>query len=223
MKDLINFGHKTLTLSKIVAIGINNLIPILGVYFLGWHIYYVVFLMWLEIVILSIVSLCKTIAAQSMPIVGSLDENLVFGKWSKARTVFFSVVYYPIILFGLGSLLYLVDESMPVEQLLLGSFSSSGSLYPLLSMLFTYGIVFYVDFIVSGKYKTSMPQKEAENGILYIIVGIMTIFTGAYISGGESSSVPPIVRLVGIVVFKIFIELTYLLENKSNATMTSVD
>lgn len=125
---------------KFITILLSNLIPVIGVLFLGWSIHALLLLYWMESVIVGLFNLLKMILAQ-----GSFVPN----KTGKTGLIVFFMLHYFGFMIGLGIFISIVAIPGMIHENGIPDF-------PLIltGIFISYGAGFVTEYIMSGEYKT---------------------------------------------------------------------
>jgi hypothetical protein len=177
---------------------ITNLIPAFCVLFLGWDAFTVVFLYWLENVVVGIFNVARLATAQGQP--GKAGASIKF------FLIPFFCVHYGLFTFVHGVF---------VVALLGGNFQNPGAPFAippidwvvwlvLIAFVYEHGSTFYRDFIKSGKYRQTHPAMQ-----MFAPYGRIVVLHLAILGGGFLLVLVGLPRLTVLllVAFKIVYEL----------------
>ena len=201
-----------------------NLVPLGGVLFFGWSAFEVVFLFWVENVIIGFYNVLKMLTFGLMSrTVGVMPKAVVFGG-TVFLTAFF-VVHYGMFCSGHGffviALLGRGELSLQGDWGFLASYSIAWRLartslgYAMLSLLLSHGFSFYENFLKGREYERVSAQQLMAAPYSRIVVLHLAIIFGAMLVLAFKS---PVGILLVLVVMKIVLDLKFhLSERKRNA------
>jgi hypothetical protein len=181
---------------------VTNLIPIYGVLFMGWQVFPVMFLFWIENVIIGVSNVLKML----------LSSPGNFGQWvAKAFMIPFFCVHY-----GMFTLVHGI-----FILVFFGGYSQQGSLMPgfsdvfnligtlqigaaVLALILSHTVSFVSNYIGKGEYKTAgLAELMAQPYGRVIILHITIIFGGFLVMALGS----PVVGLVLLIALKTFVDI----------------
>ncbi len=194
-----------------VVMILANVVPVVGVFFFDWDAFDVVFLYWLENVVIGVFSVLKIVMAsgsfadmadfgpmrwkrKSLPpaVKAGLDQSLANTKLPSGAKLFmvpFFIVHYGFFTFIHGMFvifLFKMDWSSPGADpfdMMRSAFDfSSWILWVALgSLVVEHGRSFWVDYIGSGRYRTTSPVVQMFSPYGRIVVMHLAIMAGGFL------------------------------------------
>lgn len=179
----------------LIPLIIANAVPLYGVIFDEWSIFRVFFLFWIETAIIGLYNGFKILKVSGPLSIFLIPFFIVhFGGFMFVHLLFIRS------LFGGESLAHnAFSTSLP---LLLES--CEGLWLPIILLLLSHGISFYVNFILGGEYKNSNPKKQMASPYARVIVMHITIIFGGWITMGFKN---PMGALSLLVIGKIILDI----------------
>jgi hypothetical protein len=181
-----------------LALIVSNSVPLFGVWFLGWDLSLIMFLYWLENVVIGILNVFKIINARGpqVPAQAKPDDVAMnkFGKWSLAG---FFLLHYGIFTFVHGIFVFVLFglPKMPLTSLLI----------PFASLLLSHIFSYFTNYLGEGEYLKNSPDVFFMQPYSRVIILHLTIiFSAFFIIGVAGSKTIPILLLV---VFKTVVDL----------------
>jgi hypothetical protein len=229
VERLVAWYRVSSSVGAVVALVVANLIPLVGVLFLGWNVWTILLLYWLENGVVGIYNVAKMLRAEG-PETGD-TRFLVNGRpassMSRASLVPFFVMHYGIFWVVHGVFVVL----MPV----FGMAGSDGSaspwildgvapltiLFALVALTISHGVSFWFNYIGRGEYRRTTPSGQMFAPYGRLVVLHITIIVGAFAIGFTGA---PESAVVILVVLKIVLDLgLHLAEHRpgSAATLTA--
>lgn len=181
--------------SSVLSLIFANLIPIFGVLLFGWSLFPIMFLYWLENIVIGIFNVIRMVRAEkSMP---EGQKDLKFGGKPYDPSMKKSVIFFFIVHYGLFTFVHGMFVSFLFGP---ANISSAGVVAGFLSLLISHYISYRTNFIGKNEYKNlSAPdlffQPYKRIFVLHITIlfgGIFTKFLGV-----------PIIALLILIVLKI--------------------
>jgi len=187
---------------SVIAIILTNLVPIYGVLFMGWQVFPVMFLFWIENVIIGVSNVFTMLA--------SAPGN--FGQWvGKLFLIPFFCVHYGMftLVHGILILTFFGGFNQPGTVMpgfsdvfrLVGTLQIGGAV---LALVLSHTISFITNYIGNGEYKTATLQELMVQPYGRVIILHLTILIGGFLVMALGS---PIVGLIILIVLKTFIDL----------------
>lgn len=152
-----------------IALIIGNLVPIIGVLFFEWQLFWLVLLYWLENLVIGVFNVFKMLTCRG-------SESFVQRIF---MTIFFSF-HYGMFCFGHGT--FVVDlfgddlDSIPAALALI---VEHGLQFALLALIVSHGFSFIQNFLIRGESKNSSVSEVMFSPYKRIIVLHMFIIFGA--------------------------------------------
>lgn len=188
-KLLADFQFTPATFSLIVL----NLVPLVGVFWFGWDAATIVFLYWLENIVIGLLNIPKIMACQDGP-----------GKRNKIFLPAFFAVHYGG--FCLGHYLFLkaAYKSLPNFETFIPALLNPVLFWSLLGLTLSHIISMFVNFYGKGEYKTRTANKQmfipyTRIALLHVVI-ILSGFVA--LAAGQGTAI-----LLLLVLFKIGFDL----------------
>ncbi len=203
---------------SVIAIILTNLVPIYGVLFMGWQVFPVMFLFWMENVIIGVSNVFKMLV--------SSPGN--FGQWmSKVIMIPFFCVHY-----GMFTLVHGI-----LILTLFGGFNHPGSVMPgfsavfgligtlqiggaVLALILSHTLSFITNYIGNGEYKTATLSELMVQPYGRVIILHLTILIGGFLVMALGS---PIIGLILLIALKTFIDLKSHIKQHNTGKATKND
>ncbi len=157
----------------VIALIVMNLIPLIGVFQFGWDAATIVFLYWLENVIIGLLNIPKIMACAGGESPRRSLGGLIY------LSVFFSF-HYGLFCFGHYMFLQSTYESLPEFGNIFSALFSPILFWSLLGLTLSHIVSMFVNFLGRGEYKTRSPN--AQMFLPYsriVLLHIVIIFSGA--------------------------------------------
>lgn len=182
----------------VIALIVMNLIPLIGVFYFGWDAGTIVFLYWLENVIIGLLNIPKIISCQGGP--GSRRSS----TGGLAYLSVFFAFHYGMFCFGHYFFLQSTYRSLPNFEEILPALLSPVLFWSLLGLALSHVVSMLVNFYGRGEYKSRSPN--AQMFIPYsriVLLHIVIIFSGfVAVAAGQGTA-----TLLLLVVLKIIFDL----------------
>lgn len=206
-----------------------NVVPLAGVLFLGWSTFEVVFLFWVENVIIGFYNVLKmlTFGLLAKPVSGMPQAVVAAG------TIFlmaFFVVHYGMFCSGHGffvvALLGKGEVSVQGDSGFLAAYSVAWRLarsslgYAMLSLLLSHGFSFYENFLKGREYERVSAQQLMAAPYRRIVVLHVAIIVGGMLALMLKS---PMGVLFVLVVMKIILDLKFHLSERTRSAKAPGD
>ncbi len=187
---------------SVISLISANIFPVIGVIFLGWNVFLLLFLFWMENVVIGFYTVLKMLFASTTNFTGVI---------AKVTTIPFFCVHYGIftavhgifvfILFGSG----ILDESafpdgVKLWQLVMSSQVGIGGLI----LLISHGFSFFHNYIGGGEYKTSTVNELMGQPYGRVVILHLTIIFGGFLMMMLGS---PVAGLLFLIVLKTAIDI----------------
>jgi hypothetical protein len=203
-------GIAELTRPSVATLLIANVLPLFGVLFLGWKIFPLLVLFWLENVIVGIFNVFKMlVASPSSP-----------GQWAaKVFTIPFFCVHYGIFTLVHGIFVFVLfggvfmqgaefPDAANVAQAI-GGFQIG---WAILALFLSHLVSFIFNYIGKGEYKQSKVNDLMAQPYGRVVILHVTILAGGFLIGALGS---PIFALLILIVLKTVIDIqAHLREHK---------
>ncbi len=188
------FPQDRSSLFSLVPLVIVNIIPLVGVLFLDWSLFQVLFLYWVESGVIGVYNIFKLI---------------IVARLSSIIAVPFFIIHYS--LFMLIHLLFIIVLFAP--DLRSDSLFPSGAVIvtllgrnvvPVLLLFISHGVSFFWNFIKGREYENTDVRKQMNAPYERVLIMHFTIIFGSWLvfSFGK-----PVLGVVFLIVFKTFIDV----------------
>ncbi|HEY6162481.1 MAG TPA: DUF6498-containing protein [Bacteroidia bacterium] len=169
--------------SSRVALLLNNLLPLVGVLFLGWSGMEVLLLYWVESVVacsFEFLKMIRIMVYKKQTGAGAGNGTVTFFIAGFVYCLFLFAQYLAIIFFGIFA--FELQRS-DLSSGLFGLFASRPALLvPVFSTLLTYSIVYVRDFIRGGQYRHSELQEFIFAPVKRIMIIQFSVLGGGFIA-----------------------------------------
>ena len=215
-KLLTAFRFTPATISLLVM----NLIPLVGVFWFGWDAAMIVFLYWLENVIIGLLNIPKILSCRT-PSGGRSGRRESLGSLMFLSGFF--AFHYGMFCYGHYMFLSFTYETLPAWAGITSALFSPLLFWSLLGLALSHFISMLVNFYGKGEYKTRSPNKQMFMPYSRIVIlHVVIIFSGALaVAMGQG-----LAMLVLLVLIKIGFDLAaHLVEHseKENLIAPSVN
>ena len=188
------FANFQFTPAAIALIGMN-LIPLVGVFWFGWDAGTIVFLYWLENVIIGLLNIPKILSCRGGPadrpnLRESLGGLIFLGG-------FFSA-HYGLFCFGHYMFLSSTYETVPDWEKIIPALSGSVLIWSLLGLAFSHGISMFVNFYGKGEYKTRTPNKQMFMPYTRILILHVVIVFSSLLAVALGEGLATLVMLIAV-------------------------
>jgi hypothetical protein len=186
---------------SVVALLAANLAPIYGVFVLGWEVFPLILLFWLENVIVGVFNILKIICARPA------DRLWWVGK---AFLVPFFTVHYGGFTFVHGVFVFAVfgGDGTTASALSMSSawqtIRSTGVLLAALALLASHGFSFVTNYLGGGEFRNADPKQLMMQPYARVVVLHLTIIFGGFVMMALGS---PRAGLVLLVALKVAVDL----------------
>ena len=195
-----------------LAIGVlivSNSLPIFGVLFLEWNLFSILFLYWLENIVVGMYAMLRIWRAE-LPPKAPIKVTKITGEtyiYKVSAYLSFFLVHYGMFTFVHGIFIYMMF--MPFFE------SLDWVLIAFLGLFVSHGISHFKNFVGNQEYLSTSPDKEMLAPYKRVVVMHLTIIAGGFFVTEVGS---PIYAIVILVLLKIFIDLSsHLSEHKKYA------
>ena len=179
----------------VLALVTMNLIPLVGVFWFGWDAGTIVFLYWLENVIIGLLNVPKMLSCQ-------LAAKSNPRKWANfggaiVLSGFFSF-HYGMFCFGHYKFLSGIYETLPVWEKILPSIFSPILFWSLLGLTFSHAISMLVNFYGKGEYKTRSASAQMFMPYSRIMLLHIVIIFGGLLAVVMGQGLATLMLLIGL-------------------------
>jgi hypothetical protein len=233
VERLVAWYRVSSSVGAVVALILANLIPLAGVLFLGWNVWAILLLYWMENGVVGVFNVLKILRAEGQEATdgsGPLVNGRAASSMSKAALVPFFVIHYGMFwvvhgifvvtlpLFGMMGDLAGGDAEMPgvlegVQPLAIG--------FALIALTVSHGVSYRFNYIGRGEYRRATPSGQMFAPYGRLVVLHITIIFGAL---AISLTGAPAAAVVILVVLKIMLDLgLHLAEHRPRGTDATAD
>ena len=187
---------------SVIAIIITNLIPIYGVLFMGCQVFPVIFLYWIENVIIGISNVLKMLlSSPGSP--GQWVAKFFMIPFFCVHYGMFTLVHGIFILVFFGGYMKSGSPMPGISDLLnlIGSLQIGGAV---LALMLSHTVSFITNYIGNGEYKQASLSDLMAQPYGRVIILHLTIMIGGFLMMALGS---PVVGLVFLIVLKTFIDI----------------
>lgn len=179
------------SIGALIALVVANLIPLFGVLFLGWSVWNILVIYWLENGIVGVINVLKMSAATGEEAVGAGPTFLVNGRpatsMTKVGLIPFFIVHYGIFWFVHGIFVLTLPAFLSLASDSPMELGIGPVLFAAGGLAVSHGLSFWWNFLRGGEYRRSTPAglmfapyRRLVALHLTIIFGAMAVmFTGA--------------------------------------------
>ncbi len=188
------FAKFQFTPAALALIGVN-LIPLVGVFWFGWDAGAIVFLYWLENVIIGLLNIPKILSCRAGP-AGRPNRRESLG--SLIFLAGFFSLHYGLFCFGHYMFLSATYETLPAWEDIIPALSRSVLIWSLLGLAFSHGISMFVNFYGKGEYKTRTPNKQMFMPYTRIVILHVVIVFSSLLAVAMGEGLATLVMLIGV-------------------------
>jgi len=154
--------------SSLISLVFANTIPLLGVIFFGWDLFLVMMLYWLESAVIGLYNICKLIK------IGGIESAIMAPFFAVHYSGFmWGHLLFISVLFGRAGTLV---SPFSIQDMLL---ERSGELFvPLLALLVSHGLSFYLNFLGNREYAHKHPGAQMFEPYKRIFLMQLTLIVG---------------------------------------------
>lgn len=208
----------------------TNLMPIYGVLNLGWTLFTVIYIYWVELLIISFFELLQILTAKDGNF--ALSAKLFIGFKFMAIRLGIFFFYLSFLITFTGFMLSNKDDASSRDLISMAeALAFKGTFYriTLLSIFFSGALNFYFNFIANQKYKQTTPLNafsyfDAHIIIVHIVVVLSTFLYKGMTEKMHLNHLTAIVACVSLfVVIKIVVDILRALGNERTDNTTPKD
>jgi hypothetical protein len=193
-------GHRPVILS-LAALLLVNMLPVFGVLFLGWSVFDVMVLFWLENIVIGVINLLR---------MGT--RVVLLGEWAGLFFMTFFAFHYGAFcaghgmfvfaMFGESAKLITADASMSplglVRMITAFIGAQPGFLWATIGLFASHGVSYVVNFIGRGEYRTINAGDLLYGPYTRIVVLHVTIILGAIAVTALGQPIYAVIILIGL-------------------------
>jgi len=215
MADKMKISQKDLTNIPVIALVAANIVPLWGVFFLGWDAFYIVLLYWSENLAVGFYNILKIAAAKVERPVGHLSKLFLIPFFVVHYGGFMAVHgIFVLAMFKRGESGSVEKETWPCflvfVQMLINvirqMFSSIGPQMKIaiLALFVSHGVSFVYNYLLKGEYAIYKPQELMNKPYGRVVVMHIAIIGGGFLVMSVGS---PVALLLGLVVCKTIFDV----------------
>ena len=198
--DLIKISGDDLKKVSVITLILSNIVPVLGVIFLGWQAFAILFLFWFENIVIGVSNVFKMAVAA--------PENIRVG--AKVSAIAFFIVHYGLFTLVHGIFIFVVFGDFFTETVnsnvfdVFGNFADLQLGWAILALIISHTVSFFVNYVGKGEYKsTSLNQLMGQPYGRVVILHVTIIFGGFLVTLFGS----PVFGLILLIALKTFIDI----------------
>ena len=175
-----------------LALILMNLIPLIGVWYFNWDVGIIIFLYWLENVVIGILTIPKILSCRGSKKLGARKENLgglIF------LSGFFSV-HYGMFCFGHYTFIQTFFEGLPEFSNIPSRLFEGFLIWPLLGLLFSHFISMIVNFYGKGEYRSRSANTQMFMPYTRIMILHIVIIFGGFLAQAFDNTLGPLIILI---------------------------
>jgi hypothetical protein len=199
--DLIKISGDDLKKVSVITLILSNIVPVLGVIFLDWQAFAILFLFWFENIVIGVSNVFK------MALVSS---NTIKQAASKVSAIAFFIVHYGLFTLVHGIFIFVVFGDFFTETVnsnvfdVFGNFADLQLGWAILALVISHTVSFFVNYVGKGEYKsTSLNQLMGQPYGRVVILHVTIIFGGFLVTLFGS----PVFGLILLIALKTFIDI----------------
>jgi len=186
----------------IVALVVANLIPLFGVLFLGWSVWNILVIYWLENGIVGIINVLKMSAATGEEASGLSAALTINGQpataMSKVGLIPFFIVHYGIFWFVHGIFVLTLPAFLSLASDTPMELGIGAVLFAAVGLAISHGLSFWWNFLRGGEYRRSTPAALMFAPYRRLVALHLTIIFGALAVTLTGAPIVAVAILVGI-------------------------
>lgn len=208
MERLIAWYRVSSSIGAVVALVLANLIPLVGVLFLGWSVWAILVLYWLENGVIGLFNVARIARAEGTETTGHARLTIngrAASAMSRAALVPFFLVHYGIFWVVHGVFVM----AMPVFGAMGGAARDGGPgglggveplavLVALVALVISHGVSFWFNFLGRGEYRRVTPSGQMFAPYGRLVVLHVTIIFGALAISSTGAPAAAVAILVGL-------------------------
>ena len=175
-----------------LALILMNLIPLIGVWYFKWDVGIIIFLYWLENVVIGILTIPKILSCRGGKKPGARKESLgglIF------LSGFFSV-HYGMFCFGHYTFIQTFFEGLPEFSNIPSRLFEGFLIWPLLGLLFSHFISMIVNFYGKGEYRSRSANTQMFMPYTRIMILHIVIIFGGFLAQAFDNTLGPLIILI---------------------------
>jgi hypothetical protein len=186
----------------IVALVVANLIPLFGVLFLGWSVWNILVIYWLENGIVGVINVLKMSAATGEEATGLAAALTINGQpassMSKVGLIPFFIVHYGIFWFVHGIFVLTLPVFLSLASDTPMELGLGAVLFAAVGLAVSHGLSFWWNFLRGGEYRRTTPAALMFAPYRRLVALHLTIIFGALAVTLTGAPIVAVAILVGI-------------------------
>ena len=181
-----------------IALVLANLVPLIGVLALGWKVFPLIFLYWLENVVIGGFNVLKMLLAdpdRPNEWLAKLGMIPVFCLQFGIYTLMLGAVVF--IVFGDGAVTAPFTSPMPTPALVLATVRATGTGWTFIALMLSHGVSFVMDYLMGGEYRHAELRQLLSQPYERVVILQLAVMVGAYVVAELHSAIPALMVLVG--------------------------
>jgi hypothetical protein len=192
----LKIERSELSKPSVVILILANLVPLYGVIFLGWQVFPLMILFWVENVIVGIFNVFKMLFCQS--------EKP--GKWfAKTAAISFFCIHYGIFTLVHGLFVFFVfggwidnDSIFPKPSTFADAIGGFQIVWGILALFISHSVSFVFNYIGKDEYKKSTLNQLMSEPYTRVVILHLTIIFGAFLMMLLGSPIGGLILLIAI-------------------------
>ena len=206
MERLLAWYRISSSVGAVVALVVANAIPLFGVLFLGWNVWLILIVYWLENGIVGVFNVLKMLRAEGPMAAGQAGGMRMNGKpvdgSSKAAIIPFFVMHYGIfwVVHGVFVLaLPVFNDMSPVDsEVMTSGFNPGAVALAVIALTVSHGVSFYWNFLRGGEYRRVSAAGQMFAPYARLVVLHLTVIGGGIAIASTGAPAVAVVILVGL-------------------------
>ncbi len=206
MERLLAWYRISSSVGAVVALVVANTIPLFGVLFLGWNVWLILIVYWLENGIVGVFNVLKMLRAEGPMAAGEAGGMRMNGKpvdgSSKAAIIPFFVMHYGIfwVVHGVFVLALPVfsDMSPMASETMTSGFNPGAVVLAVIALTVSHGVSFYWNFLRGGEYRRVSAAGQMFAPYARLVVLHLTVIGGGIAIASTGAPAVAVVILVGL-------------------------
>ncbi len=175
-----------------LALILMNLLPLIGVIFFNWDVGIIIFLYWLENVVIGLLNVIKILSSRGTVHGGARKEKL-------GGLIFLSgffAIHYGIFCFGHYTFIHSFFDGLPEFSNIPSRLFEGFLIWPLLGLLFSHSISMIVNFYGKGEYLSRSASTQMFMPYTRIMILHVVIIFGGFLAQIMNNALGPLIILI---------------------------
>jgi hypothetical protein len=199
--NLLKIDRVDLEKPSVIVLILANLLPLYGIIFLDWEVFPLLFLYWVENIIVGVFQVFK-MALSSPQNVGSWIAKVLMIPFFCFHYGMFTAVHGIFVIGLFGG--YFSENPFPNINTLFSIISDHQIYWPILALFISHGLSFVYNYIGKGEYKNAILGELMGQPYGRVVVLHVTIIFGGFLIAALGS---PAIALVLLIALKAFIDI----------------